>query len=46
MSRPLNLYRLQQIDSQLDLALLRLNEIQRILSDDSKLITAKTLVVA
>jgi predicted nucleic acid-binding Zn-ribbon protein len=37
MSRPLNLYRLQQIDSRVDQANVRLKEIETLLSDDAKL---------
>ena len=37
MSRPLNLYRLQQIDSKVDQANTRLHEIKTLLSDDAEL---------
>jgi predicted nucleic acid-binding Zn-ribbon protein len=41
MSRPFKLYRLQQLDSQLDQASLRLGEIEKILADDEDLRKAR-----
>lgn len=43
MSRPLNLYRLQQIDSKIDQTDYRLNEIAALLSDDAKVKKAGAL---
>ncbi|MFC1997267.1 zinc ribbon domain-containing protein [Chloroflexota bacterium] len=43
MSRPINLYRLQQIDSNIDQANTRLKEIETLLSDDLNLQKAKAL---
>ena len=43
MSRPLNLYRLQQVDSQIDQAKTRLKEIEALLSDNANLRKAKAL---
>lgn len=43
MSRPLNLYRLQQIDSRVDQADIRLKEIEALLSDDVNLRKATAL---
>jgi predicted nucleic acid-binding Zn-ribbon protein len=43
MSRPLNLYRLQQIDSKVDQADTRLKEIEALLSDDANLRKATAL---
>jgi predicted nucleic acid-binding Zn-ribbon protein len=43
MSRPLNLYRLQQVDSRIDQANARLKEIETLLADDANLRRAKAL---
>jgi predicted nucleic acid-binding Zn-ribbon protein len=43
MSRPLNLYRLQQVDTKIDQANARLKEIEALLSDDANLRKAKAL---
>ena len=43
MSRPLNLYRLQQIDSNVDQADIRLKEIEALLSDNVNLRKATAL---
>ena len=43
MSRPLNLYRLQQVDSRIDQANARLKEIETLLADNANLRKAKSL---